>query len=127
MRVSASFLDIVSDVDFYGGFADVNGDGRDDLLILVEHERTCNEDVCDFFVFELVVENRQIKNDCDWQLVDDNRRPVRRTPSDRFLTVGNRTVLLEPLPDDMACTLNHRTWRDYFLSTYRRDPNFESE
>lgn len=122
-----SFFLVPAGFEFYGGFVDANEDGRDDLVILLDHDEICDGDVCDVFLFELVVENRQIDYPCDWRLYDEQRRPFRRAFDENSVTIGGQTVRLERLPyehfgtpqEDMACTLHRRKWPDYFHFKYK--------
>lgn len=125
--ISSSFFPVPTGFEYYGGFVDANEDGRDDLVILIDHDEICDGDVCDVFLFELVVENRHIDYPCDWRLYDEQRKPFRRAFDDNSVTIGGQIVRLERLPydhfgtprRDMACTLHRREWPEYFHFKYK--------
>jgi hypothetical protein len=113
-----SYLGPIAEPDIFGGFADADGDGREDFLVVVDNELTCDENVCDFFVFAPVVKDRSVDKPCDWQLVDDRPKPITRGLYERFVTAGDQSVALTTLPSEMPCTLNGEEWRDYFHFVY---------
>ncbi len=122
-----SYLGAVTDSDVFGGFADADGDGLEDLLIVVDHDITCERTLCDFLVFAPVVEDRQLNAACDWRLVDDRRRNIVRGLYERFAIVGDIAVPLTRLPSEMQCTLNGRDWQGYLHSIYDSAHYIKSE
>ena len=65
--------------DFFAGFADLDGDGSDELLVAVDHPTACDGDVCDLFTFALDPEGPDLYAPCNWLLADRSRTPIRRS------------------------------------------------
>ena len=121
LRVEGDFttyLGPITSMDIFGGFTDVDGDGRDEFLAVVDNKLTCDGSVCDFFIFAPVVHGRDVETPCDWQLVDDRPKPVARGLYERFVTVDGQSVALASLAAGMPCTLNGIEWEDYFHFVY---------
>jgi len=109
----------VPESDTYGGFADLDGDGRKDMLVVVDNDLTCNDNVCDFFVFAPVVKDRQVTTACDWHLVESRRRSITREAGRRLVDVEGQAIVLTNLPRKMPCTLDGWDWQSYFHFEYR--------
>jgi hypothetical protein len=122
-----SYLGPVTEIDIFGGFADADGDGREDFLVVVDNELTCDENVCDFFMFVPVVKDQSVDTLCDWQLVDDRPKPITRGLYERFVTVGDQSVALTNLPAEMPCTLNGDEWHTFFHFVYDTEHYIYSE
>ena len=118
-RAYSGYLGSIAEGDLYGGFADADGDGRKDLLVVVDNDLTCDDNVCDFFVFAPVVKDRQVVTACDWHLVENRRRPITREAGGRLVDVGGQTVTLTGLPQKMPCTLDGHDWLTYFHFVYQ--------
>jgi hypothetical protein len=114
-----NYSDPVPESAIYGGFADVDGDGRKDLVIVVDNDLTCDDNGCDFFVFAPVVMDRQVVTACDWHLVEERREPITPEAGKRLVVVGGQSVVLTRLPQEMPCTLNGNDWHFYFHLVYQ--------
>jgi hypothetical protein len=119
----SGYMGSIAESDLYGGFADVDGDGRKDLLIVVDNDLTCDDNVCDFFVFAPVVKDRQVVTACDWHLVENRRRAITREAGRRLVDVDGHSVALLGLPQKMPCTLDGDDWLTYFHFIYRYTQN----
>ena len=122
-----SYLGAVAADNLFGGFADVDGDGRKDIVVVVDNDLACDESGCDAFVFAPIVANRSIDAACDWRLVDDRRKPLTRGLYERFVTLGDKLVALTQLPAEVKCRLDGMDWEDFFHLIYNTDFYLPSE
>jgi len=109
--------------DFFAGFADIDGDGSDELLVAVDHPTTCDGDQCDLFTFTLDPAGPDLYVPCNWLLADHSRTLIKRSLYERFVTVAGKTVVMA----DLSIPFNDRRtgvfdgvfegkpWRTYFL------------
>jgi hypothetical protein len=112
--------------DFFAGFADLDGDGSDELLVAVDHPTACGGNVCDLFTFALDPEGPDLYAPCNWLLADRSRTPIRRSLYERFVTVSGKTAVMT----DLSIPFNNertgvfdgvfdgKPWRDYFAAVY---------
>ena len=104
---------------FFAGFTDVDGDEIKDLLILVDHDTTCEGTLCDLFVFSPVVSDRRMDAPCDWTLVEKTKTSITSTFYERFITNAGQSVAMTNLPWPFwGCRFNGAEWTDYFRWEY---------
>jgi hypothetical protein len=112
--------------DFFAGFADLDDDGSDELLVAVDHPTTCDGDECDLFTFNLDPEGPNLYVPCNWLLADRSKTLIKRSLYERFVTVAGKTVVMA----DLSIPYNDRRtgvfdgvfdgkpWRAYFSEIY---------
>ncbi len=104
---------------FFAGFADVDGDEIKDLLVLVDHDTTCDGDLCDLFVFSPVVKDRSMDAPCDWSLVEKTRTTFTTSLYERFITSAEQSVTMTNIPWPFwGCRFNGAEWTEYFRWEY---------
>ena len=104
--------------DFFGGFVDVDRDGVDELLILVDHKIACEDRICDLFIFETDGEPANLRSPCNWNLAERTKTETERSLYERFALAGQRIIVLERLPLEFLGQLKGLDWFDYFASVY---------
>jgi hypothetical protein len=104
--------------DFFGAFADIDSDGVDDLLVLADHKIACNDRHCDLFVFRSGEEPLSLSSPCNWNLAQRTKTETTRSLYERFVSAGQRTIVLAPLHLEFAGQLEGLDWFDYFASVY---------
>ena len=111
--------------DIFAGFGDVDGDGLDNLVFLVDHETVCTDQRCDVFVFSADVQNPTVNSPCNWLFVSSSRSDVKRSLYERFVVVNGQTVTLKGWPSALAAKIEGEDWSNYFERLY--DTTFESD
>jgi len=112
--------------DFYAGFADIDDDGVDELLVAVDHPIACEGDMCDLFTFASAAAEPDFAVPCSWRLADRTRVLIKRSLYERFVTVAGETVVMSELsrPYDPRSDgsfnglFDGKDWRDYFATIY---------
>ncbi len=104
--------------DFYGGFANIDEDGLDELFILVDHKIACHDSTCDLFIFEIDAAIPSLATPCNWRLVEATQAGTKRSLYERFATVDQQTIVLTQLPPTFAARLERRDWFTYFDGVY---------
>ncbi len=114
------------DADFFGGFADLDGDGVDELLITIDHPIACDGDLCDLFIFTFDWEMTSLSVPCNWLSADRSRTLIRRSMYERFAVVAERTVVMTEIsnaftrspPSKFEGRFDGRLWYDFFVEMY---------
>ncbi len=111
--------------DIYAGFGDVDGDGLDNLVFLVDHKTACTDQSCDVFVFTADVQNPTVNSPCNWLFASTSQSDVKRSLYERFVVVNGQTITLKGWPSALAAKIEGEDWGDYFERLY--DTSFESD
>ena len=112
--------------DFYGGFADLDGDSVDELLIAVDHPLACDRDMCDVFIFRVDWQRQSLTAPCNWLPAEQTRMPIKRSMFERFVEIAEHSVVLSNItqPDDPLSfgtfdgRFDGQRWKDYFAAIY---------
>lgn len=103
---------------FYEALADVDGDGTDNLIILIDHNATCERGECEVFVFSPDPDDNQNTDDpLNWHLIERKQVPVKRSLTERFVMFDDRTVLLPRQWAVLNPLLDGLDRFDYFAKT----------
>jgi hypothetical protein len=77
----------MNDSNFYFAYFDLNGDGRNELIVQVEHGTTCGTAGCSYFVFEMIGSNwKQIGENLGGGIIvtDESVKGYRTLVSEKF-------------------------------------------
>ena len=93
----------ITGADVFGTFADVDGDGMDDLIWLVDYSLACddNGERCDLLVFRPVGTASGDGVPSDWEFVEALRVPVKRAMYERFALLSDRVIRLDASNPDI--------------------------
>ena len=81
---------------FYEALADVDSDGVEELIIMVDHDAACEWGTCDVFIFAPENDDDLASTEAsNWRLMDRLAMPVKRSLRERFVTFGDQTVTLQ--------------------------------
>ncbi len=114
------------EVDFFGGFADLDGDGVDELLIAVDHPIACDEDMCDVFTFKVDGQRQSLAAPCNWLPAERTRTPIKRSMFERFVETAEHTVVLTNITQPyhhlsigaFDGRFDGQRWKEYFAAIY---------
>ena len=109
----------VTGADIFGAFADLDGDGTENLIWVVDHEAACDGDHCDLFIFASDETDVPADDRIDWTFVERIRVPIERAMFERFAFVDDKVYrLLLRKPEVAAWTEGNGGKLDYAEQVY---------